>query len=461
MSGEPGWRTPTRAAGWTSPTTSTATPYFFSTQELLLGYFRRFAREHGLTDNIRFGTTVEAAEFDETRCGWRLQVEGPRGAEVLEADAVILAVGQLNRPRLPDIPGIDDFGGPSFHSSQWDHDVDLAGKRVALVGTGASGAQIIPELAEVAAELRVFQRTPPWVLPAPNYRQRIPAGKRWLFDHVPDYHRWYRLWNFYRSSQVLLPFSEVDPAWTGGHGSVGARNEAIRQLLTAHLNEQFADRPELLPKLTPRYPPLAKRVVFDDGTLLRALRRDNVHLITERVSKITASGVTTETGDHDVDVIVYATGFAASEFFAPIRIRGRGGVDLHEWWRNDPRAYLGMMVPGFPNLFSLYGPNTNIVVNGSIFFFSECAVRYLIGCIRELLATGAGALEVREDVYAAYNEEIDAGNRRRVWASPGVNSWYKNPTGRVSQVWPLPMSEYWARTRAPRPGEHRFLRRPT
>ena len=202
--------------------------------------------------------------------------------------------------------------------------------------------------------------------------------------------------------------------------------------------------------MLPDYPPGAKRMMRDNGVWPEALKRDHVALVTEPVTEITATGVRTADGAlHEVDVLVYATGFRASDFLAPIVVRGRGGADLHEQWEGDPRAHLGVHVPGFPNLFCVYGPNTGLVINGSILLFSEIAVQHVLGCLRMVLEADARAIEVRRDAHDAYNRRVDAGNLAMVWGAASVSSWYRNATGRVSQVWPFTLIDYWRAVRDP------------
>lgn len=430
-------------------------PQHFSTRDVLLDYFRRCADEFGVRDHIRFRTEVTRASWDEDRGVWVLEVRGPDGEETLEANAIISAVGQLNRPSYPDIPGRDTFAGPSFHSACWDHGVDLAGKRVAVIGTGASAVQFVPAIADETAEVLVFQRTPPWLLPTPDYHDDVSEEQMWLFRHVPGYASWYRFWLFWRNCEGLLPLVTVDPDWEPKDESVSAGNEMVRQMLLAYLQAEFADHPELLQAVTPHYPPAAKRVIRDNGIWARTLTRDDVSLITERITEITPAGVRTADGvEHEVDVIVYGTGFQASKFLTPMEVVGRGGVELHEHWKGDARAYLGITVPGYPNLFCLYGPNTNIVINGSIIYFSECEVRYVLEALRLLLEGGYGSLDPKPEVHDAYNERIDAGNLARAWGVSTVNSWYRNETGRSAQNWPFSLLEYWQQTRSANPDDY-------
>jgi 4-hydroxyacetophenone monooxygenase len=443
-------------------------PLHFSTQDVLLDYFRQCADTLELRPNIRFGTEVLSATWSDAQGRWVLVVkdagtDGPEGETVLTVDAVISAVGQLNRPRYPEeISGFGTFAGPAFHSARWDHDVDLTGKRVAVIGTGASAVQFIPEIAGRVGELLVFERTPPWLAPTPDYHDEVEPGQRWLYRHVPSYSEFNRFWIFWRMGDGTLDAVRVDEAWEPKGAAVSGPNDVMRMLLTGYLQAEFADRPDLLEAVLPTYPPGAKRMLRDNGIWARTLKRDDVRLVTDPIERITPAGIVTSGGtgggsaavEHEVDVVIYGTGFTASSFLAPMRVTGRGGLDLHDRWNGDARAYLGITVPGFPNLFCLYGPNTNIVVNGSIIYFSECGVRYILGCLGMLLASGRRSLEVRQDVHDQLNKLVDDENRAMAWGWSDVNSWYKNARGRVSQNWPFTLLEYWQRTLAPDPDEY-------
>jgi 4-hydroxyacetophenone monooxygenase len=430
-------------------------PFHYSTQDVLWRYFRECADAFGLRGHIRFRTEVQALSWSDTDARWTVHVRTPDGDRTLTADAVVSAVGQLNRPRYPDIPGRDRFSGASFHSARWDHTVDLRDRRVAVIGTGASAMQFIPEIAPTTGRLLVFQRTPAWLAPTPDYHDPVAPGLRWLYEHVPSYSEWNRFWIFWRMGDGVLDGVRVDPDWNGDGKSVSALNDMMRMLLTEYLRAQLADRPDLFERTLPHYPPAAKRIIRDNGVWPSALRHEHVDLVTEPIREITERGIVTADGvEREVDVVIYGTGFEAAKFLEPMRVTGRGGIDLHEQWGGDARAYLGITVPGFPNLFCLYGPNTNIVINGSIIYFSECGVRYLLGCIELLLRTGKRALEVRKDVHDEFNERVDAENRRMAWGASDVNSWYKNELGRVSQNWPFTLLEYWQRTLRPDPADY-------
>jgi 4-hydroxyacetophenone monooxygenase len=372
-------------------------------------------------------------------------------------------VGQLNRPQIPHFPGRDDFTGPSFHSARWDPAVDLAGKRVAVVGTGASAIQLIPTVAQTASRLTIFQRTPNWLLPTPQYHDPDEPGTRWLLRHVPTFRQWHRFWLFWRMSEGLVPMAVVDPEWQANDETdsetVSELNAFLRDWLADSLKQQLADRPDLIDKSLPHYPPLAKRILLDNGTWAQTLHRDNVELISDGIERITPTGIVDATGtSHDVDVIIYATGFSASHFLTPMKVTGRGGKDLHEQWAGEARAYLGVSVPGFPNLFLLYGPNTNIVANGSIIYFSECAVAYVLALLRQMLDTGTAAYDCKPQVYEEFAAYVDEGNRMRAWGASDVHTWYKSETGRVTQNWPYSLLEYWQRTRTVDPSDYEPLR---
>jgi 4-hydroxyacetophenone monooxygenase len=431
-------------------------PLHFSTHDVLLDYFRRCAEVFGLREHIRFDTEVLSAEWSDQDLRWTVRVRRPDGVEEeLDAAVVVSAVGQLNRPMYPDIPGRDTFAGPSFHSARWDHDLDLSGKRVAVIGTGASAVQFIPEIAPEVGELLVFQRTPPWFGPTPDYHDEVSPGLRWLYAHVPSYSEWNRFWIFWRMGDGALQAVRVDEDWPPTETAVSAFNDMARMILSAYIEMEFADRPDLLPHVVPQYPVGAKRMLRDNGVWAGAIKRENVRLVPTPIKEITPTGLVMSDGEVlDVDVIIYGTGFHASKFLTPMKVTGRAGIDLHEHWGGNARAYLGLTIPGFPNLFCLYGPNTNIVVNGSIIYFSECGVRAILGCLEMMLRAGARTVEVRKDVHDEFNEQVDAENSRMAWGFSGVNSWYKNESGHVAQNWPFTLLEYWQRTLEPNPADY-------
>ena len=434
-------------------------PQHFSTQDVLLEYFRDCAERFGVRDHIRFGTEVVSATWSDDEARWSVEVcDGEGRTETLEAEIVISAVGQLNRPRYPDIEGRELFEGPAFHSARWDHDLDLTGKRVAVIGTGASAMQLAPEIAPLVDRLLVFQRSPAWLLPTPDYHDDVDPGLTWLYRHVPLYSELNRFWMFWRMGDGALAGVRVDPSWDKSLGSISVENELGRLLFTEYLKAELAGRPDLFEKCLPDYPVGSKRIVRDNGAWPAMLRRDDVELITDPIARIEPPGVVTADGTlHEVDVLIYGTGFAASDFLTPMTVTGVGGLDLHQQWAGDATAYLGLAVPGFPNLFCLYGPNTNIVVNGSIIYFSECGVRFIQECVRTLLETGHRAMSVRPEVLDEFRGRVDAQNRCMAWGLEGARSWYKNANGTVTQNWPFTLLEYWQRTAGPDLTEFEFI----
>nr|APR73640.1 Baeyer-Villiger monooxygenase [Streptomyces sp. CB01883] len=432
-------------------------PDHFCRRDTVLEYLRDFAKESGVADRIRFGTEVRELRWDERERRWHLTLDGPGGPRTVTHRMVISAVGQLNRPQLPAVDGLGSFTGPAFHSAAWDHTADLTGKRVAVVGTGASAYQIVPELAGAASEVVVFQRNPPWLRPTPHYHQPLSGSTSWLCEHLPYYAQWYRFWLFAPGLRGILDGWIVDRCYPPTERAVSALNEQLRASLLQAMEAQLTDAPELREKVVPRYPVGAKRVLRDDGTWLATLKRDDVTLVTAPVERETPRGLVADGEEFEVDVIVYATGFQASRFLTPMKVTGERGVDLHTHWDGAPRAHLGISVPGFPNLFCLYGPNTNLVgQGGSIVYFSECATRYVLDAIRLLLTRDADAVQVREDVHDDYNAWVDAASADRAWVWSKVSGWYKDGS-RSSTNWPFSAAEYWTRTRRADP-EHLRLR---
>ena len=422
----------------------------FSAQPDLLAYLQRVVKDLDLGECIRFSSEVTEARFDEESGRWTLTVQAGDGTSAGESfDGVVSAVGQLNRPSFPALPGRARFAGPSFHSAAWDDAVDLAGRRVAVIGTGASAAQFVPCIVDDVAHLDLYQRTPPWLLPTENYGDPFPPEFHDLLALLPSYGRWDRVWQFWLMHEGLLVAAHVDPDWDRHTEAVSEANDFIRAMLLDVLRAQVADD-ELYEKMVPHFPPFAKRALRDDGRWAAACGREHVDLITTPIQEITPSGVRTSDGvEHPADVLIYGTGFTASDFVAPMRVVGTGGRELNEEWAGDAKAYLGITVPGFPNFFMLYGPNTNLVINGSILIMVECQVHYVTEAIGRLLGAGRRTMSCRRDVHEAYAVEMEEGNAKMVWGVADVPTWYRNKHGRVTQNWPFDLHQYWHRTREP------------
>jgi 4-hydroxyacetophenone monooxygenase len=410
--------------------------------------------------NIRFGLEVTDASFDEGRGLWRVTARRrDGGTETIEGNALITAVGQLNRPAIPPIPGLDRFRGPVFHTARWDRDVELKGKRVAVIGTGASAMQTAPSIAPEVARLTVFQRTPHWSMNNPNYHKEVNPGTSWVLEHVPYYAQWMRFQLFWASSDGFHASLQVDPDWPDPDRSLNEANHKMRELIIDYVRQELDDDKELLAKVIPSYPPYGKRMLRDNYWY-RMLKRPNVELVTGSISHVTEDAIVMEDGSvHEADAIIMATGFHASKMLWPMEIRGRNGRTIRDiWGDDDPRAYLGITAPGFPNLFVTYGPNTNLAHGGSIIFHLECQVRYILQALREMVEKGYRTLEVRQDVHDAYNRLVDEKCRNMVWAHPGVTSWYKNRRNRVTVTSPWRLLDYWKLTRHFVPEDYRVGR---
>lgn len=422
-------------------------PEQFSRQAEIQKYVSTVAEATAIRSHVAFETEVISMTYDDASALWLIETRDKDGQIRKEKfNAIITATGQLNQPAYPDIAGLATFGGQLFHSARWPAGLDLSGKRVAVVGTGASAYQIVPSIVNDVSQLLVFQRNPPWMLPTPNYHEQIKPGMAWLLRHVPYYGRWFRFWQFWIAAEGRLPLVEVEADWNHPI-SVGRANEGLRLECIEHLKTQLSDRPDLLEKLTPTYPPGAKRMLRDNGVWAAALKQPHATLITDGILRIEEHGIVAADGVlHEVDIIVLATGFQASDYLAPIKVVGRDGKNLHQWWAGDCRAYLGITMPGFPNLFMTGGPTTGVVVNGSAIFSAECAVEYALSAIHELLSGGYAAMDVRQAPFDAFNERVDAGNLTKAWGIAKTTSWYKNRFGRASQTWPFSLLEYWRLT---------------
>jgi len=433
--------------------------HYFSQGPEIIDYIRTCYREMGIADHMRFNEEVVSAVWDGPAGLWRIKVRRADGSVYdLDANAVISGTGLLNRPAYPDIPGLDRFKGAIFHSARWDHSVDLKGKRVVQIGTGASGMQIAPRIAPEVGTLTIFQRSPHWARKNPLLFAEVGDAVQWGLENVPYYTKWYRFLLLWATSDGVLPSLRKDPDWHDPDHSLNAANAAIREQLIAHIREQVNGNEELLAKVVPSFPPYGKRMLRD-GNWYKTLTRDNVELVTGPVSEITETGVVDKDGvEHPADVVILATGFLAQMPLHPMEIVGTEGTIREAWADNNPRAYLGITVPHFPNLFILYGPNTNGGHGGSAVFNSECQVRYTMQALREMIEREAAVVEVREEPFEDYNRRVDAEHAQLVWSHPGVNNWYRNKAGRVVTNSPWRLCEYRNLTAAFDPADYRITR---
>jgi 4-hydroxyacetophenone monooxygenase len=411
-------------------------------------YFHWIADTHGLRDDIIFKTEVRSLAWDEDSSEWHVSVDGPGGERVLRANAVITAVGFLNRPKLPEIEGMLDFQGPSFHSARWPKGQEVKGKRFAVIGTGASGYQVIPELALEAEHVVIFQRTPQWLMPTLGYRSPYPSQVNWLDRNLPFYTNFMRF-RAAVSIRFLSDFSEIDPNFDDPD-ACSASNKMMRDACLAFLEHKLGD-PDLVRTMTPPHPYLSARplAVDADYSVLDVLGNDNVTLVTDGIRRITGTGIETTTGEHhDVDVILYATGFHATDYLFPMTIIGRDGATIEKTWaESGARAYRGCMVPGFPNLWMVYGPNTNGGMHPAS--FHEVVGRYALECMEHLITSDKRAIEVTEAAYWRYNDLLDERNARKVWSDPRAHNYYWTDFGRSAVMCPFYPWEIWHFLRHP------------
>ncbi len=433
---------------------------YFSQQAELREYFDRVMKKYGVDRHCRFNTEVTAATYDEGTGRWGVELRDDAGdTEMLDAFAVISAVGALNNPHLPHIPGMDDFTGPSFHSARWDSTVDIRGTRFALIGAGASGFQIAPTIADDVEQLTVFQRTAQWMFPNDAYHRRVPDGERWAIRHLPFYGRWFRFLTFYPGSGLTIERSRADPNYDDSDGlAISESNRQTREVFGRWILAQVGDDADLLARVMPDYPATAKRTLQDNGSWLGCLKKPNVELVRTEIERIVEDGVVTIDGAfHPADVICYATGFRHNDYLWPMTIVGRGGIRLRDQWGIEPTAYLGITVPNFPNLFCLYGPGTNLAHGGSLIFQSECQVNYIMESLRLLLTGRHRTMEPRADIHDEYRRRYEDEISQMVWAHWSVkHSHFKNPDGRIYTLSPWPIPTYWAWTKTVNPDDYEF-----
>src|SRR4051794_1099504 len=397
-------------------------------QPELRDYLRRTAEQHGVYERVRLSTEVTDARWDADANRWQLTTtDGP-----YPADVVVAAPGPLSEPSIPELPGIEDFEGTIFHTATWNHDHDLRGRRVAVVGTGASAIQVVPEIAEVAERLDVIQRTPPWGVP---HRDRpIPRAERALYGAFPPLQRLVRA-GVYFSRELLVPGLAYRPQML----------KLVEKVARKHIADQVAD-PDLRAKVTPDYTIGCKRIL-PSNKWYPALGRDDVELVTDGIAEIRPNGyVTTDGTLHEVDTIIFATGFYVTDIPLANIVTGADGRRLSEVWHRSPQAYRGTAMAGFPNLFLLVGPNVGLGHN-SIVFMIEAQLNYVLGALDAMRERGAERVEVRPEALEAYNDHLQARMGATVWNSGGCSSWYIDANGKNTTIWPDFTFRFWRQTR--------------
>ena len=422
--------------------------HYFALRDELFDYFRTVARDNGLYDYVRFGTKVDRAEFDEDAGEWVVETSGPKGNETRRVSAIFSAVGVLSIPKVPPIPGLESFPGPACHTAEWPEDLDLTGKRVAIVGNGASAMQVVPAIADKVSEMVIFARSKQWAAPFPQFRKPVPEPIRWLLREVPLYQKWYRqrlAWTFNDRIHSSL---QVDPEWEAPARAINRTNDRHRQAFIDYMKAELGERQDLLPDVLPDYPPFGKRMLLDNGWY-RTVARDHVTLVPEHLKEVRGNTLVAADGrEFEADVLILGTGFQATELLASLDVIGRDGQRLRDVWDGDnARAYLGSTVPGFPNLFTLLGPNTGLGHGGSVITPVESQIHYIVRLLEQVFEKGAHLVEPKPEVYENYNERVDAAHAAMVWTHKGMENWYRNSRGRVVALTPWRHDDFWRMTR--------------
>ncbi len=426
----------------------------FGKRDEVQRYLSDLADAYDLRSVTRFGAEVVDAVYDDAAQEWAVTITEASGTSSIRANAVITAVGLLNRPKVPPLPGLDTFDGAIFHSARWPQGLDLTGKRVAIVGSGASAMQIGPAIAGTVDQLTVFQRSPQWIAPNADYFSPVTDQAHWLMENVPAYRAWYRVRLSWIFNDKVHPTLQVDPNWPEKSLSINEINHGHRAFYTKYLTKRLAGRPDLVAKSLPNYPPFGKRMLLDNGWYTM-LTRPNVELVTEAVTAVTPAGLISDSGtEREFDVVILATGFHTDRLLYPMDIVGRSGRSTREiWGEHDAKAYLGITVPDFPNLFITCGPNTALGHGGSYITIAECQVRYIVDMLATMVNNRWGAVECRPEVNEKYNAAVDDAHSRMVWAHPGMTNWYRNDAGRVVAVLPWRIVDYWTLTRTVDPAD--------
>ncbi|BAD58217.1 flavin-containing monooxygenase [Nocardia farcinica] len=426
-------------------------------QRYLLGVVEKYR----LREHIRFGTRVRSATWLEHEKRWDVVTEDRAGVVTRHrARAVVTALGMLNAPNYPDVAGMDTFAGTVVHTADWDTGLDLRGKRVVVLGTGCTAVQVVASIVDEVASLDVVVRSPHWLVPEKTVGGDVPEGEKWAMANLPFYAQWFRLRTYWFASDNLYPLPRIDKDWAATHLSASRANDMVLQTALEYLRASFPDRPDLVEKLTPDFRPYAKRIVKDPG-FFQALNRDHVTLHRASFREITPDGVHTTDGEFvPADVIILATGFKL-QFTTTIDIVGRDGRTLAEVWKGgeDPRAYLGVQVAGFPNLFVTAGPNSAPNHGAGHNITGEEQVHYLIECLQYLLENDQAAMDVKPEALEDYNRRVDEALDETVWVHPGAetNGYYRNSAGRAVVPCPWRLVDYWTMLREPHVEDLTFI----
>lgn len=407
-------------------------------------YIEDAAREHGVLDHVRFDHDVTSMTWDEETARWNLEIT--RAGKVIRtsANVVVSGTGLFATPNLPDFPGVENFGGDILHTTQWPDGYPLEGKSVAVIGNGSTGVQLVPTVAKLAKRLSVFVRTPQWVSPREYYGDPIEPEHQWLLSAMPYYWHWERyLWSVANMGTIVANIFFRDPEWQAKGGLVSEGNDRLRAALIDFVKEQTGGQKDLYERLIPDYPPWSRRMIVDGGWY-STLTEDHVELVTDPIDHLEADAIVTASGErHQADLIISASGFRVTKYMYPITVRGRAGLDLHRHWEASelgPRAFLSMMIPKFPNLFVMYGPNSQ---GGAPFPANmELWARYVAELLMELIGGGHRVFDVKEDVFEEHNRVLDERTSRMVFMDAGDRNYYVY-NGRVQVMGAWSAEEHW------------------
>jgi len=422
---------------------------FFSPRAEIHGYLADVARERGVLDRTRFGVEMVRADWSEGDAHWAVTLRSIDSGETWTETTRVLvpATGHFSEPHRARFDGEENFSGPVFHTARWPDGVDLTGKRVAVIGTGATSMQLVPTIANEVEHLVVFQRTPQWVRPVAEYRDEVDPRTVELFASLPWYGRWYRFGQSWRYGDGLLRFLRRDPEWPHPERSMNRINDRHRVEMTEFITDALAGRPDLIEHCIPTYPPFGKRILIDNGWF-DTISRPDVELEVTPIARFSDRGVVTTSGTtHEVDAVIVATGFDVVALDRRVHLSGRDGVSLSDVWdTRDPRALLGMSVVGMPNLFLMYGPNTNMGHGGSVMWMSDTQAAHIAAWVRRMAEERIATVEVRAEAVDAYTAEVDRLHDELVWTHPGTPTYYRTPEGRVRSPMPFRLVDYWSRT---------------
>jgi 4-hydroxyacetophenone monooxygenase len=407
-----------------------------------LKYLQHIAVKFGIMPHVKFRSEVTAATWNEQSAKWHVKIKRQDGVEQeITSNVIFNASGQFAKPNFPDIEGIKTFKGAMFHTTSWDHSFDCSGKRVALIGNGATGTQLMPSIAKIARRLTVFQRTPQWIISVDNYRAKIPQEIQYLFDNLPYYWNWFCYSTFVRTYE-MQKLTVYDREWQAQGGIISERNDKLREVLIKYIREKVHGDETQFRKLLPPFPPLARRMLVDNGWY-DALARENVDLVCDGIARFTSNGIVTTDGvERSVDLVILGAGFQVSKYMWPIEYVGRDGMRPSDVWKRDgARAYLSMMMPYYPNFFMFYGPNAQPRAGG-FHSWAETWARYAIRIVVHMLESGASSFEVRQAAYDDYNRRLDKEAEINLRGPASVGSYYLNEFGRAGVNVPW-LAEDW------------------